>query len=85
MDKCTRTISGKHIWGDEVVAYTFISKDELGTKTMPKCRACGLYDDVNIPTEKPCFHHKLAFTKECPETTNIKGLSVCGKCGFLVK
>ena len=35
--------------------------------------------------EKPCFHHKLAFSKECPETTNIKDLRRCGVCGFLAK
>ena len=34
---------------------------------------------------KPCQEHRLAFAKECPETTNIKGLSVCPICGFLFK
>ena len=33
----------------------------------------------------PCSVHKLSFTKECPETTNIKGLSVCPVCGFICK
>ena len=51
MNKCPKTVSGKHIWSSEVVSYTLISKDELQPNTMLKCRACGLYDDVNVPTE----------------------------------
>lgn len=35
--------------------------------------------------KKPCQHHKLSFSKVCPESRNVKGLSVCEVCGYLCK
>ena len=40
--------------------------------------------DVPI-SDKPCESHRLAFSKECPESANITNLARCPICGFLVK
>ncbi len=47
--KCPKTMSGNHIWGSEVLDYTIISRDELQPNCILKCKACGLYNDVNLP------------------------------------
>jgi len=43
--KCKMTVSGKHIWGSEIIDYTMISSVELKPNCMLKCKACGLYND----------------------------------------
>ena len=48
MPKCPKTISGKHIWGSEVIDYS-AGKDYMIPNCLLKCKACGLYDDVNKP------------------------------------
>lgn len=47
--KCLKTMSGKHIWGSEILDYTMVAVDELSANCILKCKACGLYDDVNLP------------------------------------
>ena len=49
--RCPKTISGKHIWGSEILDYTVVRKDELQPNCILKCKACGLYDDINLPKE----------------------------------
>ena len=47
--ECPKTLSGKHIWGSEILDYTIMSSGELRPNCILKCRACGLYDDINKP------------------------------------
>ena len=51
MKKCPQTVSGNHIWGSEITTYTIISRNELQPNVILKCKACGLYYDVNVPTD----------------------------------
>ena len=36
-------------------------------------------------SKNPCQHHKLSFSKVCPESRNVKNLEVCPVCGYLCK
>jgi len=53
MPKCPKTVSGKHIWGSEIVDYNlghdWKIEDVLIPNCILKCKACGLYDDINLP------------------------------------
>ncbi len=35
--------------------------------------------------KKPCPSHAQAYPRDCPESRNVKGLSVCKICGYLCK
>lgn len=48
--KCPMTVSGEHIWTSEIMSYSLVAKNELQPNLMLKCKACGLYDDVNLPS-----------------------------------